>query len=188
VKVALGAIDTIRKERGSNAGEIGFCDPWWYNVLYLYTSAKVLIAARLSPAILADVSEEAVLNGWQTAMDILEEHTPAATCIKRLTTTLRLLLEVVSHHYSRFKENSRQTRWDVSSAPQTQIQATVPLPYWCPLDLVDSFSTPQDDQTRALQDDNDALPNDSFPVFDTGFDPNDLSWLMTVPFDTCVHC
>ena len=180
VKVALRAIDTISRERGSSAGEIGFCTAWWYNVLYLYTSATVLIAARLSPAILADVSEEAVLDGWQKALEILEEYSPTGASIRRLTTTLRLLLEAVPQHYSRFK----QTQWDASSIPQSQIQATAPLPYWRPLDLVDSFSTPQDDLSRALSDDDDALPNDSFPIVDTGFDPNDISWLMTIPLDT----
>ena len=180
MKVALGAIDTIRKERGRSAGEMGFCAAWWYNVLYLYTSATVLIAARLSPAILADVSEEAVLDGWQKAMEILEEYSPTGASIKRLTTTLRLLLEAVPQHYSRFI----QTQWDVSSVPQNPIQTTAPLPYWRPLDQVDSFSTPRDDLTRALQDDNDALANDSFPTFDTCFDPNDISWLMTIPLDT----
>ena len=184
VKVALEAIDTIRKERGNSAGETDFCAAWWYNVLYLYTSATVLIAARLSPAILADVSEESVLDGWHKAMEILEGYSPTGPSIKRLTTTLRLLLEAVPQQYSRFKETSRQIQGEVSSVPQSQIQATVPLPYWRPLDLVDSFSTPQVDLTRGLQDDHDALPNDSFPVFDTSFDPNDLSWLMTIPLDT----
>ena len=184
MKVALEAIDTIRKERGSSAGETDFCAAWWYNVLYLYTSATVLIAARLSPAILAEVSEESVLDGWHEAMKILEGYSPTGASIARLTTTLRLLLEAVPQQYSRFRDSSRQIQGDVSSVPQSQIQATVPLPYWRPLDLVDSFSTPQDDVTRGLQDDNDAIPSDSFPGFDTCFDPNDLSWLMTVPLDT----
>ena len=184
VKVALEAIDIIYKERGSRAGGTGSCAAWWYNVLYLYTSATVLIAARLAPAILADVSEESVLDGWHRAMEVLEGYSPVGASIQRLTTTLRLLFKAVPEQYSRLKENPRQTQGDVSTITQDTGQRTVLLPSWRTQDPVASFSTPLDDLTRGPQDNNDALPNDSLLDFDTVFDPKDLSWLMTIPLDS----
>ncbi|KIX07448.1 uncharacterized protein Z518_02101 [Rhinocladiella mackenziei CBS 650.93] len=184
VRVALEAINTIHQERGNNDAENGYLAAWWYNVLYLYTSATVLIAARLSSAILADVSEETILDGWHKAMDVLKRYSLFSASIKRLTTTLTLLFEAVPRQYSRFKENSRQVQTDTSPLPQNQGQGSVPLPYWRLLDSVDLVSTPVDNLPREQsQDDNNALPDDSLLDFDRVFDPNDLSWLMTIPLD-----
>ena len=182
--VALKAIDTIYKERGNGAGGGGSSAAWWYNVLYLYTSATVLIAARLAPAILAEVSEESILHGWHKAMEVLEGYSPVGASIQHLTTTLRLLFEAVPEQYSRFKENPRQTQEDVLTITQDPGPRTVQLPYWHIADPLASFLTPLDDLTRCPPDDNDALPNETLLDFDTVFDPNDLSWLMTIPLDS----
>ena len=170
VKVALEAVDTIQKET-SNAGcGTALCAAWWYNVLYLYTSATVLIAARLAPAIIAEVSEVAILKGWNTAVEILEGYSAMDTSIKRLTTTLRLLLEAVPQQFSRIKDNSWQAQQCASS--QTRVQHPP-----------ESFDTPPRSWSRGLEADF-ALTDDAFLNFDMAFDPKDLSWLMTVPFDT----
>ncbi|KAJ9615172.1 hypothetical protein H2200_001246 [Cladophialophora chaetospira] len=183
VKVALEAIDTIHKAKGSGVGELNFCSAWWYNVLYLYTSATVLIAARLSPAVLADVSEESVLSGWRIAMEILEEYSVIGASIKRLTTTLRLLLEAVPQQYSRLKGNARQGQTDVSSAPQVQPENILPQAAWRPQASSDFLSTFQDDANGGLLGDDGDLENAVLLDFDTVFDPNDLSWLTTIPLD-----
>lgn len=185
VKVALEAINTIYKERGSHPGEIGHLAAWWYNVLYLYTSATVLIAARLSSAILADVSEETILDGCQKAMEVLKAYSPFSPSIRRLTTTLCLLFEAVPKQYSRFRENSKQGEGSVSMIPEYTNLGTVPLRYWRPRDSADFASTPLDDMLNPhVQDDSSELPRDSFLDFNTPFDPNDLSWLMTLPLDS----
>ena len=101
MKVAQEAIETIYGGKAASAGDVGYFSAWWYNVLFLYTSATVLIAARLSPSILAEVSEESILDGWRKAMEVLEEYGVFGTSIRRLTDTLRLLFDAVPQQYSR---------------------------------------------------------------------------------------
>lgn len=184
VKVALEAIDTIYDGIDNDAGGMDFCAAWWYNVLYLYTSATVLIAARLAPAILADVSEDSILDRWHKAMGILQRYSPSGASIKRLTTTLSLLFDAVPQQYSRSKERSRQTQGNVSSLAQSPLPATALPPDCRQQDVVDVFPTSRDNLDRDFQEENDALPDDSFLDFNTVFDPDDLSWLMTIPLDT----
>ncbi|KAK5032535.1 hypothetical protein LTS07_003943 [Exophiala sideris] len=185
VKIALEAINTIHRERGESAGDIGFLAAWWYNVLYIYTSATVLIAARLSPAILADVSEESILDGWRKAMDVLEGYSPFGVSIQRLTTTLRLLFEAVPQQYSRFRETARQIQPDASLGLQSQAAGTGALPDWRWMDPVNSVPDSLDDLSREYsEENNNALTNEFLLGFDTVFDPNDLSWLTTIPLDS----
>ena len=182
VKVALEAIDTIQREKGRSAGEMNFCAAWWYNVLYLYTSATVLIAARMAPAVLADVGEDLVLEGWRAAMEILEEYSVIGASIRRLTTTLRLLLEAVPQQYSRLKD-ARQTQANSPSLPQNQPQTTMPLNSWRPLAPAGFLPNLPDEINGGLVGDNSGFVGDPLLDFDTVFDPNDLSWLMTIPLD-----
>ncbi|OQV05675.1 Fungal specific transcription factor domain-containing protein [Cladophialophora immunda] len=185
VRVALEAIHIIYRERGRNAGDSGSLAAWWYNVLYLYTSATVLIAARLCPAIFADVSEESILDGWRKAMEILDWYSPFGTSIKRLTTTLRLLSDAVPQQYSRFKGNSQQSQPNTSSAAQNLGQRSPSMSSWRPPEPVDNIEVPVADTAGAApQDDLYLFSNEPFLDFDSVFDPNDLSWLMTIPLDS----
>lgn len=185
VKVAIEAIETVFRHRGSHPSALGSCAAWWYNVLYLYTSATALIAARTSATILAEVPKELILESWNKAIQVLEEYSRFGPSIRRLSTTLRLLSEAVPQQYSRFKENSRQSHLRSLPVSQAQAQApapsVVPLPYW---DLTNFVSTPVDDPTRENLLDNN-MTDLTDPIFDLDrvFDPNDLSWLMTIPLD-----
>lgn len=184
MKVVLEAINIIYRERSSSPGGPGSCAAWWYNILYLYTSATVLIAARLAPALLADISEDSILDGWHRAMEVLEGYSPMGESIQRLTTTLRLLFGAVPEQYSRFKENPQHIRRAVSTIALDTGQRTVPFPYWRTMEPVTSSFEPLDGLTGGPQGDDDALPNDSLLDFDTVFDPKDLSWLITIPLDS----
>ena len=62
-------VQTIYVEKMILPGEVGFLSAWWYNVLFLYASGSVLIAARLNDAILREVSEDAVLDSWRKASE-----------------------------------------------------------------------------------------------------------------------
>ncbi|KIX94735.1 uncharacterized protein Z520_09425 [Fonsecaea multimorphosa CBS 102226] len=185
VRVALEAIHVIHQKRGRDAGDIGNLAAWWYNVLYLYTSATVLIAARLSPTILVDVSEESILDGWRKAMELLDWYGPFGPSIKRLTTILRLLSDAVPQQYSRFKGNSQQPPTNVVSVTQNLAQRSPSMPPWRPSEPVDNAPVAVDDTAgAAAQDDVYLFSNDPFLDFDSVFDPNDLSWLMTIPLDS----
>ena len=184
VKVAQEAIDTIHGRQAARAGDIGCLSAWWYNVLYLYTSATVLIAARLSPSILAEVSEESILDGWHKAVEVLEGYGVFGTSIRRLTNTLRLLFDAVPQQYSRLRQHPRQLEADAAPVTHPQAQGVTPLPYWRPTNPVSSLSSSLHEPAgNFTYENNNPSSTGALPEFDIVFDPNDLSWLMTVPLN-----
>jgi hypothetical protein len=182
VKTALEAINTIRKATAESSIGSNTSSAWWYNVLYLYTSATVLIAARLSSEILADVSEDAVLEAWHTAVHILEQYSAIGASIKRLTTTLRLLSEAVPQQYSRIKSSEQHVRSQTPAVAQSHVQTAMQAAGMATGNTLDATSFPLDgaDGTPSGQD---FFSADFALDFDTVFDPSDLSWLMTIPLD-----
>ncbi|KAJ9640876.1 hypothetical protein H2204_003165 [Knufia peltigerae] len=189
VKTALQAIDTIYEQRGNEPGDVGFCAAWWYNVLYLYTSATVLIAARLSSDILAEFSEQLILEGWRRALEALRGYSHFGASIQRLVTTLRLLYEAVPQQYSRFKENPRQTQPDYSASTfRDPGEGTTRTPAYYSLDFSSAAAIANETSRGHLPQDEmiatTTLDDDTLLDFDAVFDPNDLSWLMTIPLDS----
>lgn len=190
VQVAQEAIETIYREKGKRVGDVGSLSAWWYNVLFLYTAATVLIAARLSSPILAEVSEESILDGWRKAMEILMEYGVFGKSICRLTTTLRLLFDAVPQQYSRLRQNPQQSQ--PTTAPATQIRAPdatffTGVPTTRQIGFSSSpFLTPRDlaQEHTNLRENNDFSSVEIPLDFGEVFDPTDLSWLMTIPFDS----
>lgn len=163
---------------------MGYLSAWWYNVLFLYTSATVLIAARLSPSILAEVSEESILDRWHKAVEILETYGVFGMSIRQLTTTLCLLYDAVPQQYSRLRRDPRHI--DAVTAPIAYTEA----PDRRPINQIASQSAPYCGPFRDLTHENNPPHEnnqhpftDSWPDFDDVFDPNDLSWLMTMPLE-----
>lgn len=216
--MAKEAIDTVYTHKPGTPGDMGPLAPWWWNVLFLYTAATVLIAARLSPATLAEVSEESVLDRWKKAVELLEGFAVYGSSIPRLISTLRLLFDAVPHQYSQLRQlgphgqhaqPGEQDSRAMSLAPSTSTQmhngehddvrhengdgidfsvgygvgATgavhADVPWALPCDT-DEGSMPG---SFHLAPDGTRVPRGmSFPDLDMVFDPNDLSWLTTVPF------
>ena len=188
MKVAQEAIETIYGGKPACAGDVGYFSAWWYNVLFLYTSATVLIAARLSSSILAEVSEEPILDGWRKAMEVLEEYGVFGTSIRRLTDTLHLLFDAVPQQYSRLRQNPRQIEANKAAVTHTSAHGVTPLPYWRQMNPAGFLSPPLYESANEFTHENNNPPeNNNLPFtgaaldFDNVFDPNDLSWLMTVP-------
>ena len=98
VKTAFTAIDMLDEHKTSHPGEIGSTSEWWFNVLYLYTSATVLIAARLSSIISGNLSgnlsDKSIREHWDKAIGLLEAYIPFGESIAQLTTTLILLFRL----------------------------------------------------------------------------------------------
>lgn len=140
----------------------------------------MLIAARLSSDILAEVSEGLILAAWSKALQVLEDYSHFGASIKRLTTTLRLLYEAVPQQYSHFQENSRQCQTDSTSTFRNPAESTTAVPY--PLDF--SAANAKEASGSHVQDENNSSLDDAFLDLDTIFVPNDLSWLMTIPLDS----
>lgn len=174
VKVALEAIDTIHRDITTKSGLLS---AWWYNILFLYTSSTILIAARLSSAILSEISETAILQSWQNAIAAMEIYEDFGPSITHLIATLRLLSEAVPQQYSRLREGPGQQPEALVTIPQPQIQAQL----W--FDSTDPTATivnePMQTQTRGQS----PQYGEYLPSFDMNFDLDDLSWLLTNPSD-----
>lgn len=87
---------------GKDIGEVDDLLPaWWYSIFYVYTAATVLVAARLSPSVLADVTEPAVSEAWDTAIKILNRYQAHTNLARRCVTALSLLLNQVMQQEQR---------------------------------------------------------------------------------------
>ncbi|KAL2820921.1 fungal-specific transcription factor domain-containing protein [Aspergillus cavernicola] len=94
VKVAQEVIELIYSNIPSD-GTSGPLPAWWYNILYVYTAATVLIASRLCPAILQEVTETATTRSWNCALEILRKYQSYSTSARRCVAALEILYERV---------------------------------------------------------------------------------------------
>ncbi|KAJ5676460.1 uncharacterized protein N7477_002093 [Penicillium maclennaniae] len=68
---------------------------WWYNILYIYTAATVLIAGRLCSPILSEVTEASITHSWECALEILRKYQKYSTSARRCVAALEILYEQV---------------------------------------------------------------------------------------------
>ncbi|OKO97878.1 hypothetical protein PENSUB_9804 [Penicillium subrubescens] len=61
----------------------------------IYTAATVLIAGRLSPAILTEISEPSITRSWNCALEILRKYQSHSTSARRCVAALEILYEQV---------------------------------------------------------------------------------------------
>ena len=77
---------------GSNTfNEQQFTHAWWYNVLFIYNAATVLIAARLCGDVIADVGEDELGASWSLATSMLERYAKGSTWVHYLLEGMRNL-------------------------------------------------------------------------------------------------
>ncbi|RAH57691.1 C6 transcription factor [Aspergillus piperis CBS 112811] len=94
VKVAQEVIGLIHSNLPAD-GSSGPLPAWWYNILYVYTAATVLIAGRLCPAILEEVTEAAITQSWGNALEVLQRYHSHSTSARRCVAALEILYERV---------------------------------------------------------------------------------------------
>lgn len=181
VKVAQEAISIIDKRRINNTGHLA---AWWYNVLFLYISATVLIAARLSPLLLAEISEAVIFDSWRQVMEALNQYSVHGASINRLSTTLKLLFDTVPRQFSRVRQVPAENV-DLALAGGLTSTATRPVQggLW---DSTIAESRPLSPSyfDRGFGDTNTAyFDDDDFGLLNSLCDSNDMSWLTTVPFE-----
>ncbi|KAJ6031000.1 hypothetical protein N7540_001732, partial [Penicillium herquei] len=68
---------------------------WWYNILYVYTSATVLIAGQLCPEIKNEVSNDAISYSLNSALEILRKYQGYSKSARRCVAALEILYEQV---------------------------------------------------------------------------------------------
>ncbi|GAQ10251.1 hypothetical protein ALT_7572 [Aspergillus lentulus] len=94
VKVAQEVIELIHSNIPAD-GSAGPLPAWWYNILYVYTAATVLIAGRLRSAILEEVTEPAISRSWNCALEILRSYHSYSSSARRCVAALEILYEKV---------------------------------------------------------------------------------------------
>lgn len=92
----MAAISTVstydRFVVGSNTfNEQQFTHAWWYNVLFIYNAATVLIAARLCGDVIADIGEDELGASWSLATSMLERYAKGSTWVHYLLEGMRNL-------------------------------------------------------------------------------------------------
>ncbi|PWY91705.1 C6 transcription factor [Aspergillus sclerotioniger CBS 115572] len=94
VKVAQEVIGLIHGNLPAD-GSSGPLPAWWYNILYVYTAATVLIAGRLCPAVLDEVTEAAMSQSWDSALGVLRRYHSHSTSARRCVAALEILYDRV---------------------------------------------------------------------------------------------
>ncbi|KAL4793685.1 C6 transcription factor [Aspergillus venezuelensis] len=74
-------------------GTAGPLPAWWYNILYVYTAATVIIAGRLCPAIMSEITEVAITHFWNCALEILRKYQSYSNSARRCVAALEILYE-----------------------------------------------------------------------------------------------
>ncbi|KAB8260999.1 C6 transcription factor [Aspergillus pseudonomiae] len=105
VKVAQEVIELIYGNIPAD-GSSGPLPAWWYNILYVYTAATVLIAGYLCPTVLDEVTEGAITRSWNCALEILRKYQSYSTSARRCVAALEILYERVVSERPLFHEPS----------------------------------------------------------------------------------
>ncbi|OJJ59166.1 hypothetical protein ASPSYDRAFT_89880 [Aspergillus sydowii CBS 593.65] len=92
VKVAREIIELLHGNIPTD-GTSGPLPAWWYNILYVYTAATIIIASRLCPSILEEVTEDALTRSWDCALEILRKYQSYSTSARRCVAALEILYE-----------------------------------------------------------------------------------------------
>ncbi|KAL4746492.1 hypothetical protein BDW72DRAFT_210376 [Aspergillus terricola var. indicus] len=92
VNVAREVIELIHTNIPCD-GTSGPLPAWWYNILYVYTAATVLVASRLCPSVLEEVTEAAITRSWNCALEILRKYQSYSTSARRCVAALEILYE-----------------------------------------------------------------------------------------------
>ncbi|KAL4757724.1 transcription factor domain-containing protein [Aspergillus foveolatus] len=92
VNVARDVIELIHTNIPCD-GTSGPLPAWWYNILYVYTAATVLVASRLCPSVIEEVTEAAITRSWNCALEILRKYQSYSTSARRCVAALEILYE-----------------------------------------------------------------------------------------------
>lgn len=114
VDVARESIEIIHREKRILPGKVGFLSAWWYNILFLYASATVLVAANFNNAIMCEISADLVFDALRKASELLGKYArfskPVRCCLK----TLQHLSNAISNNSTQSIQVDRNTQQGVS--------------------------------------------------------------------------
>jgi hypothetical protein len=186
ITIAQETIDLAYTRRSGDPTAVGPIAAWWYNVLFVYTAATVLIAGKLCPSILTEITEQSISRSWHRAIEILEHYQSFGPVIKQLVAAQHVLLNTLPEHYSQAKgprlpENG-SNRPDLSDTNPSALASRQ-------AEQIGSNSHSAKNSSSDADSDDISMPpvglsNPTFDYdFDFVFDSNDLSWLNSMPFE-----
>ncbi|KAL4936435.1 hypothetical protein BDV06DRAFT_233421 [Aspergillus oleicola] len=121
-------------------GTAGPLPAWWYNILYVYTAATVLIAGHLCPTIVAGITESAITYSWHCALEILLKYQSYSTSARRCVAALEILYErAVTEPSSQAGDGQPHTPGVI---PETNPMGDFALGEGVNAGLLDSFDLP----------------------------------------------
>lgn len=128
VETALETINFLdRTISGRELGQLDLLLPgWWYSILYVYSAAAVLIAARLHIAVVAEVTEKAIVDGWHSVMETLRRFSSLSKYAARCAATLNVLFEQVLQRHLEGEQQQQQHQ----TAKVNQVQHQISRSSW----------------------------------------------------------
>lgn len=143
----------------------------------------MLIAAKICPSVLAEISEEAVDQSWVSAMFLLDQYKEFHPAVAQVLAAAKLLHGALSKHHQHGQGSDLdQTRQGIESNTENVMNANDIVPEQ------PSFSTSIPLDFGVSQTGITSMPfgfdSAEFNLdFDFDFLNNDLTWLHTAPFE-----
>lgn len=191
VVTAIHMVELLHSEKAVHGSELKFGCPWWYNILFLYKSAVVLIAARLSLAVIADISEDSISNAWAHVVELINNYGFYSKAARHLLTTLLTLADAVPYQYSKPSQGLQMEQSLIAEPLQRvgggqneqrqKADSAMEKGSMTTAGNFDNFDQ-RNLWTHASSHDTEGLDN-FIPTtldFNIAFDPNDLNWLNLV--------
>ncbi|RFU34728.1 hypothetical protein B7463_g1641, partial [Scytalidium lignicola] len=136
------------------------------------------------PAVVAEVSEEAILDGFRKAVSVLHQYAVFNASIHRLTTILGISFKIIPQQYSQLQQTLHRDETNTELRIDDDANNMATFQYWCPVRPLRRSSSPlPDHEVHPASENNDPAFSQTRPNFDIVFDPDDFTWLMTVPFN-----
>ena len=177
--VAQETIELAHTRRSTNSSAVGPISAHWYNTLFVYSAATVLVAARLCPLVLQELSNNAIIRSWNMAIEILELYQNLNPVIPKLIAALHLLFNVLPSHYTQSKRLDAGLHENDEVEALEDESANPAVQQYHDNNTSGGANAPVSTHTSQVQD-FDALH--ATGDFDFSFDANDMSWLSDVPF------
>jgi hypothetical protein len=163
----------------NNETIIGHIPLWWNAVLYVYTSATVLQAARLHPAVETSVGDYSTETSWKHAIGALKKLERFGSTAQRSLVALEILADKITEAmapHGKMETGAGLAAGLPTPAPSTWTNSSTsqtPAPFPAPAGLEDP--EPGSVQFPGL--------GDPFDLAEFDFDLTDMSWLTSAPVD-----
>lgn len=163
----------------NNESVMGHIPLWWNAVLYVYTSATVLQAARLHPVVETSVGDYSTETSWRHAIGILKRLERFGSTAQRSVVALEVLADKITE----------------ATAPHGKVETGSGSAGGIPTPAPSSWTNPSTGQTPAamsapagagdLEAGGVQFPGlgDPFDLSEFDFDLTDMSWLTSAPVD-----